>query len=129
MAFGAAGSAGAQIELGDAEKTARGLLEDGKTTLVWNLPARVDAQNRVKLLMNMLMSLRRHPARRHTDSRSGPRRGGGAGFAVRASGLNARSRRHRGLVSGSPGQAVDAHVIQPSTPDLGPGLRARPFRR
>ena len=34
MAFGAAGSAGAQIELGDAEKTARGLLEDGKTTLV-----------------------------------------------------------------------------------------------
>ena len=32
LAFGAAGSAGAQIDLGDAEKAARGLLEDGKTT-------------------------------------------------------------------------------------------------
>src|SRR5215471_14194542 len=55
LAFGAAGSAGAQIELGDAEKAARGLLEDGKTTLVWNLPRELVAKNRVKLLMNMLM--------------------------------------------------------------------------
>src|SRR5262249_37369911 len=38
LAFGASGSAGAQIELGDAEKAARGLLDDGKATLVWNLP-------------------------------------------------------------------------------------------
>src|SRR5271165_4046335 len=38
LAFGASGSAGAQIELGDAEKAARGLIEDGKTTIVWNLP-------------------------------------------------------------------------------------------
>src|SRR5665213_407794 len=30
LAFGAAGSAGAQIELGDAEKVARGLIEDDK---------------------------------------------------------------------------------------------------
>src|SRR6185437_3959224 len=29
LAFGAAGSAGAQIDLGDAEKAARGLIEDG----------------------------------------------------------------------------------------------------
>src|SRR5271167_879871 len=38
LAFGAAGSAGAQIDLGDAEKVARGMLEDNKTKLVWNLP-------------------------------------------------------------------------------------------
>src|SRR6202167_2153868 len=55
LAFGAAGSAGAQIDLGDAEKAARGLLEDGKTTLVWNLPRLLLAKNRVKLLLNMLM--------------------------------------------------------------------------
>src|SRR6185437_3384758 len=55
MAFGAAGSAGAQIELGEAEKAARGLLEDGKTTLVWNLPRELMAKNRVKLLLNMLL--------------------------------------------------------------------------
>src|SRR6202044_209464 len=38
LAFGAAGSAGAQIDVGDAEKGARGLLGDDKTTIVWNLP-------------------------------------------------------------------------------------------
>src|ERR1700687_3797740 len=37
IAFGAAGSAGAQIDLGDAEKVARGLLEDEKTKVSWNL--------------------------------------------------------------------------------------------
>ncbi len=31
LAFGAAGSAGAQIDLGDAEKVARGMIEDNKT--------------------------------------------------------------------------------------------------
>src|SRR6185503_9133328 len=38
LAFGAAGSAGAQIDTGDAEKVARGLLEDEKTKVAWNLP-------------------------------------------------------------------------------------------
>src|ERR1700749_3102817 len=51
LAFGAAGSAGAQIDLGDAEKAARGLIEDGKTTLTWNLPRILLAKNRVKLLL------------------------------------------------------------------------------
>ena len=55
LAFGAAGSAGAQIDLGDAEKAARGLFEDGKTSLVWNLPRELLAKNRVKLLLNMLL--------------------------------------------------------------------------
>jgi hypothetical protein len=55
LAFGAAGSAGAQIELGDAEKVARGLIEDGKTTIVWNLLREFVPKNRAKLLLNMLM--------------------------------------------------------------------------
>src|SRR6202007_483242 len=33
LAFGAAGSAGAQIDTGDAEKVARGLLEDDKVKI------------------------------------------------------------------------------------------------
>ena len=62
LAFGAAGSAGAQIDLGDAEKAARGLIEDGKTTLAWNLPRALLAKNRVKLLLNMvLIAARRIP--------------------------------------------------------------------
>ena len=55
IAFGAAGSAGAQIDTGDAEKMSRGFLEDDKTKLAWNLPRVLLAKNRVKLLLNMLL--------------------------------------------------------------------------
>ncbi len=55
IAFGAAGSAGAQIDLGDAENIARGFFEDDKTKLAWNLPRALLAKNRVKLLLNMLL--------------------------------------------------------------------------
>ena len=55
LAFGAAGSAGAQIDIGDAEAMARGFIEDGKVTLAWNLPRLLMPKNRVKLLLNMLI--------------------------------------------------------------------------
>ena len=55
LAFGAAGSAGAQIDLGDAETVARGFLEDDKTKLAWNLPRVLLPKNRVKLLLNLLL--------------------------------------------------------------------------
>src|SRR5438034_1790930 len=55
LAFGAAGSAGAQIDLGDAETMARAFIEDDKTKLVWNLPRMLLPKNRVKLLLNMLI--------------------------------------------------------------------------
>ncbi len=113
LAFGAAGSAGAQIELGDAEKAARGLLEDNKTKLIWNLPRQLLAKNRVKLLLNMLMIGAGAVPRGGTltvDSVPG----GEGGFVVTACGLNARlSPATAELLSGSPAQAVDAHAIQP----------------
>src|SRR6202163_2137183 len=55
LAFGAAGSAGAQIDTGDAEKTARGMLEDEKLKMVWNLPRELLPKNQVKLLLNMVL--------------------------------------------------------------------------
>src|SRR5260221_1566540 len=55
IAFGAAGSAGAQIDTGDAEKVARGMMEDEKTKVAWNLPRVLLAKNRVKLLLNMML--------------------------------------------------------------------------
>ena len=110
LAFGAAGSAGAQIELGDAEKTARGLIEDGKTTIVWNLPRELVPKNRAKLLLNMLM----------VGAGAIPRGGSltvdpfEAGYRVTAAGLNARlTATTAELLSGSPAQPVDAHAIQP----------------
>src|SRR5271168_4715611 len=110
LAFGAAGSAGAQIELGDAEKAARGLIEDGKTTIAWNLPRELVPKNRAKLLLNMLL----------VASGAIPRGGtlkvdpAGPGYRVTASGLNARvTPATAELLSGSPAHPVDAHAIQP----------------
>jgi histidine phosphotransferase ChpT len=111
LAFGAAGSADAQIELGDAEKAARGLIEDGKTTIAWNLPRELVAKNRAKLVLNMLM----------VAVAAIPRGGtlavdpAGAGFRVAASGLNARLASVAAdlLGGGGPAQTVDAHAIQP----------------
>jgi len=115
LAFGAAGSAGAQIDLGDAENAARGLFEDAKTNVVWNLPCQLLPKNRVKLLLNMLL------VAVGTISRGGtlkvdPVPDGEAmtGFAVTAEGLNARlSPATVELLTGSAAQPVDAHTIQP----------------
>ena len=52
LAFGAAGSAGAAIDTGDAESVARGMMEDDKTKLNWKLPRVLLPKNRVKLLLN-----------------------------------------------------------------------------
>ena len=115
LAFGAAGSAGAQIDLGDAEKAARGLIEDGKTTLVWNLPRQLLAKNRVKLLLNMVLIAASSISRGGTltvDPASAA--DVAAGFVVTASGLNARLNPTTAeLLAGSPAHAVDAHAIQP----------------
>src|ERR1700756_2538616 len=50
IAFGASGSASAQIDLGDAEAVARGFVEDEKVKLSWNLSRSLVPKNRVKLL-------------------------------------------------------------------------------
>src|SRR5438552_16938134 len=55
LAFGAAGSAGATIDLGDAEAVARGFLDDAKTNTRWHLPRVLLPKNRVKLLLNLLV--------------------------------------------------------------------------
>jgi histidine phosphotransferase ChpT len=53
IAYGAAGSAGAAIDTGDAEKMARGVIEDDKTKLVWNGARVLLAKNKVKVLLNI----------------------------------------------------------------------------
>lgn len=56
FAFGAAGSAGAQIDLKMAEQISRGYLGNGKHSLAWNGPAGHMAKDHVKLLLNLLSS-------------------------------------------------------------------------
>ncbi|MCC2098995.1 MAG: histidine phosphotransferase [Hyphomicrobiales bacterium] len=55
LAFGAAGSAGASIDTGDAEQVARNLLEDGRTKIEWNAARLLLPKNKVKLLLNMCL--------------------------------------------------------------------------
>ncbi|ODN68859.1 histidine phosphotransferase ChpT [Methylobrevis pamukkalensis] len=55
LAFGAAGSAGAEVDLGDAEKVAKGYMESEKAEFVWNAPRLLLPKNQVKLLLNMLL--------------------------------------------------------------------------
>ncbi len=55
LAFGAAGSAGAEIDLGDAQKVAAGFLENEKADLSWEVPRLLMGKNRVKLLLNLIL--------------------------------------------------------------------------
>ncbi len=54
FAFGASGSAGTQIELGQAENLSRGLLGNGKHKLVWRGMQGAMAKDKVKLLLNLI---------------------------------------------------------------------------
>jgi histidine phosphotransferase ChpT len=112
LAFGAAGSAGAQIDTGDAEKVARGLLEDDKIKIVWNLPRELKPKNQVKLLLNMLLIGVGAIPRGGTITVDAVQ--GGPGFCITASGVNARlTQATTELLIGSPSQPIDAHGIQP----------------
>ena len=55
VAFGAAGSSTAHIDLGDAEALTRGFVEAEKVRLSWNLPRAAVPKSRVRLLMNMIL--------------------------------------------------------------------------
>lgn len=55
LAFGVAGSVGAEVDLGEAERLAAQLLERGKIELVWRLPARSAPKERVKILLNVVL--------------------------------------------------------------------------
>jgi histidine phosphotransferase ChpT len=115
LAFGAAGSAGAQIDLGDAEKTARGFLEDDKTKLNWNLPRVLLPKNRVKLVLNILVIAGQAIPRGGALNVDPVGAGEAMGFRVAATGLNARvPPAAAGLLAGAPeGGTVDAHGVQP----------------
>jgi histidine phosphotransferase ChpT len=114
LAFGAAGSAGAQIDLGDAQAMARGHLEDAKTKIIWNLPRVLMPKNRVKLLLNMLVIAQQTIPRGGLLTVDRVGEGELFGFRVAAGGLNARMPQSIAeLLSSGHAGAVDAHAVQP----------------
>jgi histidine phosphotransferase ChpT len=115
IAFGAAGSAGAQIDTGDAETVARGFIEDDKVKLTWNLQRALLPKNRVKLLLNMLVVAGGTIPRGGTLTVDPIGSGETVGFKIAATGINARiNQALPGLLEGqSENGTVDAHAIQP----------------
>jgi len=114
LAFGAAGSAGAQIDLGDALNMSKGHIEDGKTTIAWNLPRLLLPKNRVKLLLNMMVIAQQTIPRGGTLTVDPIGDGETMSFRVTATGLNARLPQNiADLLSAAPATGVDAHAVQP----------------
>src|SRR6202790_4731488 len=115
LAFGAAGSSAAQIDLGDAEGMVRGFLGDEKTTLTWHLPRALLPKNRVKLLLNMLIIASQTIPRGGMLTVDAIGEGDSMSFRIPAGGLNGRIPQPRaGLLEGrSESGTIDAHAIQP----------------
>jgi histidine phosphotransferase ChpT len=115
IAFGAAGSANAQLDLGDAETVARGFIEDEKVKLFWNLPRSLAPKNRVKLLLNMILVAAQTIPRGGIIAVEGEGPPEAMTFRISTRGLNARiPQAVPALLAGDPESGgVDAHGIQP----------------
>lgn len=114
LAFGAAGSVGAQIDLGDAAEVAKGFLQDDRLSLVWNLPRALLPKNRVKLLLNLLMIASSAVPRGGKLTIDPIGEGEAMGFRIQSDGPSARiPPQAEALLAGTPEGTLDAHHIQP----------------
>ncbi len=115
IAFGAAGSAAAVLDLGDAEQVARGFVEDDKTKLVWEAERQLLPKNAVKLLLNLVLVATTTVPRGGSIKVTSSGQAEATEFAIVATGPNARVPANvLELLSGrAPEDRVDAHVIQP----------------
>ena len=115
LAFGAAGSAGASIDTGDAETVTRGLFGDDKVKLDWQIPRVLMAKNRVKLILNLCLIASAAVPRGGTISVQAD--GGDTVTRIRLEARGPYARVANGvqsLLDGVPeGGSVDAHAIQP----------------
>lgn len=116
LAFGAAGSAGAEIDLGDAQSVATGFMEGEKADLTWAVPRLLMAKNKVKLLLNLLLIANQCVPRGGTITVELV--GGDAAqpqFRLTAAGLNARiPAMIADLLEDNDVERIDAHAIQPA---------------
>lgn len=115
LAFGAAGSAGAMIDLGDAGNVAQGFLNDDKLTLNWDAPRALLPKNQVKLVLNLLM-LATHAIPRGGKIDAKATLDGEQGrFVITCAGQNARiPHGAQELIAGrSETGVIDAHAVQP----------------
>ena len=111
IAFGAAGSAGALIDMGEAGEIAKAFVGDEKVKLEWNAPRENRPKQQVKLVLNMMLM-----------AMAGIPRGGlvtvtveGDTFTARAAGDRAKvPEQISGVLAGTTElTALDARLVQP----------------
>lgn len=114
LAFGASGSAGAEIDTMEAEKVARLVVEAGKHTLEWSGPPARLAKDKVKLLLNMITLALAALPRGGVLKVSILGEGDASSFEVRCQGDSARIPENLAtLMAGSTDYVLNAHTIQP----------------
>ncbi len=115
LAYGAAGSAGAAIDTGDAEAVARGLLATEKLTLEWNGAPQLLPKNLVKLLLNLAQIAANAIPRGGVLTVEISGEGDAASARVTARGANAKiPQGYVDLIAGkSDSGKVDARGVQP----------------
>ena len=115
LAFGASGSAGASIDLGDAKSVAAKFINEEKVKLEWNAPHALLPKNQVKLLLNMLVLASSAIPRGGLMTADVTIEDEQGHFVVTAKGVNARIPPHAEdlIAARSETGGVDAHAIQP----------------
>ena len=115
LAFGAAGSAGASIDTGDAEAVTRGLFGNEKVKLDWVAPRVLMPKNKVKLILNLCVIAATTIPRGGVVTVTTEGTSEDPDIRLLAKGTNPRvNATLPGLLAGEPeGPALDAHAIQP----------------
>ncbi len=115
LAFGAAGSAGAEMDLGNAAEVARGYMANEKAEFSWDPPRALMPKNRVKLVLNLLLLAPSAVPRGGSIKVTMNGAVAAPEFILRCEGPQARiPPAFEKLVPGDIGGAqVDAHAVQP----------------
>lgn len=115
IAFGAAGSAGAHIDTGDAEAVARGYFDnEKKTDLEWHGERALLPKNKVKLLLNLLLVGLGAIPRGGLVKAEIEDPNGSPKFRITSIGQSARvPPAFTNLLNGTFEEDLDAHAIQP----------------
>jgi len=114
LAFGAAGSYGAMIDTGDAEKAARDIFANGRTVLEWRAGRRMASRNAVKLLLNLCLIASSAVPRGGVVAVDISGEDDAITISVEAKGSNARLSHNAAdiLTNAFPKEAIDGHSIQ-----------------
>ena len=114
LAFGASGSAGASIDTGEAEEVVGLFMEGEKADYTWSGARSLVPKNRVKLLLNLVLTSLGAIPRGGTIAISIDGEGESATFSLRCSGPKARvPGEFVDMLNGTLEGEMTAHAIQP----------------